>query len=119
MKSLVLSGIASWLLAGYMALAQPGICACWLLKDVQHVHPHLDAHPERPHSHDYLFQISSAQTITTAPPTPEPALRLIDLLSLTGLWRPFSSYAPLQVAWSPVMETPPPRAFLLRQKSLS
>ncbi|MGH2606254.1 MAG: hypothetical protein ACRDG5_06650, partial [Anaerolineales bacterium] len=43
-----------------IALAQPGLCPCWLLRDTDVVHPHLIA-PESPeHPHDFLFEFHTA-----------------------------------------------------------
>ncbi|MBI4771257.1 MAG: hypothetical protein HY784_12825 [Chloroflexi bacterium] len=39
------------LLVGFVALAQLGLCPCWLMLDISAHHPHPDGHPERRHSH--------------------------------------------------------------------
>jgi hypothetical protein len=96
-------------LAAYIALAQPGLCPCWLMHDVRTYHPHPFAHPERPHPHDYLLEIFSAETAAVSPPAPMPVLTLILLLALGSLWwRTDSSRVPL-ARWAAPPATPPPR----------
>ncbi len=68
------------------ALAQPGLCPCWLIQDVTRYHPHPFARPERPHPHGYLLEIFNAETIVVAPSLPVPARTLILLLALSSLW---------------------------------
>src|SRR5574337_1976323 len=75
-------------LAGVTALAQPGLCPCWLVPDVRTDHPHPFAHSERPHPHDYLLELFNAETAAVAPQLPIPARTLILVLAISGLlWR--------------------------------
>ena len=96
-------------LASYTAFAQPGLCPCWLLRDVRHYHPHLDNHPERPHSHGYLLELFNAETVAIAPSLPLPARTLILLLALGSLWWRIGYLAGSITPWTAPPPTPPPR----------
>lgn len=109
MKSFALTSVLTWLFAGYLSFAQPGICPCWLIQDVRHIHPHLDAHPELPHSHAYLFEMFSTM-LSTPPPLPEPALELIGATSLTHLRRLLAEPLISGAIWAAPLSPPPPRA---------
>jgi len=96
-------------LAGYLTLAQPGLCPCWLIADVQKYHPHLFAHPERPHPHGYLFEIFNAESVAVAPPLPIPARTLILASAISSLWWHIGSHAFSVADWAAPPPTPPPR----------
>jgi hypothetical protein len=96
-------------LAAYMALAQPGLCTCWLIRDVHTYHPHLAADPERPHSHFYLIEFYNSQTVANAPPFLTPARTLILALALGGLWRRISHTTMFVAGWTSPPLIPPPR----------
>lgn len=95
-------------LAGYLSLAQPGICSCWLLQDVRHVHPHPAGHADQPHSHDYLFEMfASAPALVPVLPLERPSV-LLDLTSMRGVWRNHSEANPGEETPGPSPPTPPP-----------
>lgn len=96
-------------LAGFTVFAQPGLCPCWLMVDVQKYHLHPFAHPERPHPHDYLFEIFNAESAAVAPPLPLPARTLILALALSGLWLWIGSHTASVANWMTPPPTPPPR----------
>lgn len=96
-------------LAGFTALAQPGLCPCWLVRDVRIYHPHPDSHPERPHPHGYLLELFNAESAAVAPPLPIPARTLILFLALSTVWWCVGSYAPSLTGWAFPPSTPPPR----------
>ena len=96
-------------LAGYLTLAQPGLCPCWLMADVLKYHPHPFTHPERPHPHGYLFEIFNAESAAVAPPLPLPARTLILALALSGLWLWIGSHTAIVANWMAPPPTPPPR----------
>ncbi len=96
-------------LAGFMALAQPGLCPCWLVRDVRLYHPHPGGHPERPHSHGYLLELFNAESAAVASPLPIPARTLILFLALSTVWWCIGGYAPALTGWASPPSTPPPR----------
>ncbi len=92
----------------YTMFAQPGLPSCWLEQKACEAHPHPDGHPERPHSHGYLFddmQASGAaipQHITPA----HMILRLLQQVNITwNLRQPAFS----TITWFALAEPPPPR----------
>ncbi len=92
----------------YTMFAQPGLPPCWLERKACEVHPHPDGHPERPHSHGYLFEDMQAagaaipQTITPA----HMILRLLQQVHITWkLHQPAFSIS----TWSAMADPPPPR----------
>ncbi len=99
----------SLFLAVFIAFAQPGLCPCWLMIDVAAHHPHLDGHPERPHTHGYLFDLFQAQTVAAVPLTLVPLSILIALQAAGGLWQPLHNLSLHVSGWSFSPPTPPPR----------
>ena len=96
-------------LASLIAVAPPGLCPCWLIADVRTYHPHPNGRPERPHPHNYLFELFHSQT---AAASPEPLIAIRDLvLALigTGVWRRLSRQARPAHGWVMPPPTPPPR----------
>jgi hypothetical protein len=94
--------------SGFFSLTQPGLCPCWLLPDVND-HPHLDGHPERPHRHDYLFNLFQSNTPAAAPPVVIPINEIIAALNASGHLR-LPGHAPQAVTgWQAAVEPPPPR----------
>jgi hypothetical protein len=87
----------------------PGLCPCWLLADARHVHVHPFSHPERPHSHDYLFEISSSSPGQTPPALPSPRDLVAGLQSSGDVWTAERRAPSGQPAWSPPTSNPPPR----------
>jgi hypothetical protein len=68
------------------ALASPGLCPCWLLRDVGVVHPHLIT-PESPdHPHDYLFDLHAATADAAVFVTWTPVGALLTALAAASLW---------------------------------
>ncbi len=101
-------------LAGFMALAQPGLCPCWLMADVAANHPHPDGHPERPHSHDYLFEMFASGLAAPPPRAVIPARLFVAHLASQGLLRltAIEGLAPA-IGWQAALEPPPPRGISL------
>ena len=96
-------------LAGLTALAQPGLCPCWLASDVREFHPHFDGHPERPHSHGYLFEMFPAGVAVLAEPRLAPAASLILALVLAAMLQARTEAEIFSRPWAPLLLTPPPR----------
>ncbi len=99
--------------AAWLALAQPGLPACWMAPRPCEAHVHFgDGHAGQPHSHDYLLDLSRAQAGQGLPVQVVPAALLLALLFSTGLFRSLAGL-PLfrqQRVWLP--EIPPPRTSL-------
>lgn len=104
-----LAAVLSLVLVGLLAVAQPGLCPCWMFTNSMQVHPHPYGHAELPHDHSYLFDMSPS-----SPSQPPPILiapqEVIDrLLALGGLWSASSPPVLGMVGWSIPPSTPPPR----------
>lgn len=97
-------------LVGLVALAQPGLCPCWLIADVREYHPHPDGRPQQPHDHDYLFDMFHAQTAVALVVWLAPASALLVLWALGSLWRLIAGHSLPGQSWSTSPLTPPPRA---------
>ena len=97
-------------LAMSTAIAPVGLCACWLNPDLETVHPHLFGQADRPHSHDYLYQISLATMADVLPVSVILAAALIALLGLAPLWWAVDRPAANQVFWQVRPPLPPPRS---------
>lgn len=68
------------------AFAPPGLCPCWLLRDVAVVHPHVIA-PESPdHPHDYLFDLHAATADAAVAVTWIPVGAVLTALAAASLW---------------------------------
>ncbi len=98
------------LLVGFVALAQPGLCPCWLMLDISAHHPHPDGHPERPHSHGYLADLFQTDTVAAIPLLVVPAQTLIAQHALGALWWRVPNREWQLTGWMSAMEPPPPRA---------
>jgi len=96
-------------LVSFTALAQPGLCPCWLFADVGKYHPHPDGHPGRPHSHAYLFELYNSQTVASTPSLPTPARALILALALGALWLYVAHTTVAILGWAAHPPIPPPR----------
>lgn len=96
-------------MAGYMSLAQPGLCSCWLIAEVKDIHPHPDGQPDRPHDHRYLFEIFQAQNIAIANIYVVAVAVLIASLAGASLWHQMLDQAPGGNGWSSPPDIPPPR----------
>lgn len=105
---LTLVGLSLWL-----SLAQPGLCPCWMLSDLEHNHPHPSGHSHEPHAHDYVWELFRASLASVAPQVFS-ALALM-LASLAAcLWQALLSRKRLQAAaWFANVPLPPPRGLLL------
>lgn len=97
------------LLVGLTAFAQPGLCPCWLMVDIQTRHPHPGGQPDQPHGHDYLDDLFSAGLAAVATLSLVPAHALIALLATGNLWRPIADHSSFAHGWMPALEPPPPR----------
>lgn len=91
-----------------VALAPPGLCPCWLIADVRHIHPHPSGEPDRPHPHDYLFEMFQTQPAHTSEPPLHPTA-LIEHLKDRSVWQAVGDYARVISGWSAAPPTPPPR----------
>ncbi len=107
MRSLVIA--ASLFFAVYLALTPPGLCPCWLMAEPDKFHPHPSGRPERPHGHDYLFDLFQSQTLSAIPLAITPARLLIERQSGDGLWRPLAAPMFFTGGWASSPLTPPPR----------
>jgi len=96
-------------LAGLIAVAPPGLCPCWLIADVRTYHPHPDGQPDRPHTHDYLFELFHAQPVAALPGPPITIGDLMLALIGAGVWRHLSHRAWPAQGWATPPPTPPPR----------
>jgi hypothetical protein len=91
------------------ALAQPGLCPCWLMLDVRHPHP--DGQAEQEHGHGYLNDLFSAGTPAIVTLSLAAAHTLIAMLALGGLWRSAADETLPMAGWILTLEPPPPRRF--------
>ena len=97
------------ILIGLTALAQPSLCPCWLMVDIQAYHPHPSGHPETTHHHDYLNNLFSAGLAAVATLSLIPAHALIALLTAPQLWRHIAYDFTFAHGWTPSLDPPPPR----------
>jgi hypothetical protein len=93
-----------------LTVGQPGLCPCWLLRDVARIHPHLGGDPSQPHTHEYLSNwIDSAPV--AAPPILLPTIALVLELALAvALWRSLVSHGVFSRGSSIPPPLRPPRA---------
>ena len=101
--------ISLFFLAFYTIFAQPGIPACWLMQKACGFHTHLAGMADRPHTHEYLFDMASAMNAIALPQVFFSASLLVMLMSLINLWRGLHSHV---IAWSDftlTVQLPPPR----------
>ncbi len=95
-------------LASLTALAQPGLCPCWLLLHVEDYHPH-PAGQTGQHSHDYLHELYQSQTAAWARPSLVPAAVFVLLLAgLARRHRPAHA-EPTRYTRALPVDRPPPR----------
>jgi hypothetical protein len=96
--------------AGYIALAQPGVPACWLEAHACEFHVHFSQHhAETPHSHSYLFDLANAQGAPGLSPLLIPVGLLIALLFNSRFFRMFGMPVLAESSWKFLGEPPPPR----------
>jgi hypothetical protein len=102
-----------FLWAGCLALAQPGLPACWLEARACELHPHFSQyHAETAHSHDYLFELATAQVSQGLPVLLVPLSLLLAELFRAGILKEISDPAFFERFWKYPVETPPPRFVL-------
>jgi hypothetical protein len=102
--------VSSLALVTLVAIAPPGLCPCWLLREPERVHPHLDGWPERPHRHEYLFSLFQSQAAAAAPVAVLPAGLLLLCQALAAVWRRIPEPIFPARGWSFSPLTPPPRS---------
>ena len=73
------------------------------------VHPHPFGHPEIPHSHEYLFDMSNGLVAVVTPFELDAAATLIALMAMTNLWVLLSDQTFFIQGKEPVPELPPPK----------
>jgi hypothetical protein len=98
------------LLVMVLALAQPGLCPCWLAAEATGWHPHPAGLAQHPHDHDYLNDLFQAEAAAAGPVAALPAS--LWLLAAAGAGLLLSRRAAtlqLPLAWQPVLDPPPPR----------
>jgi hypothetical protein len=94
--------------AVYTIFAQPGLPSCWLERIACESHPHPDGHPERPHSHQYLFDDMQAAG-AAIPEQVVPAQLILSLLQQINItWNLHQPTFSIH-AWSAATDPPPPR----------
>jgi hypothetical protein len=98
-------------LAALTSLAQPGLCPCWLVADLEEFHPHPggDDQAEFPHSHAYLHEIFQAQPAGMAPALVTARAFVAELTART-LWQRLLEGHAWSAGWGDRPEHPPPRA---------
>jgi hypothetical protein len=111
-RNLFRASIFLWI--GYIALAQPGIPACWLEAHACEIHIHFSKHQaETPHSHDYLLDLAKAQGAPALPTLLIPASLLIALLSCSRVFRQVVFPVTEKYFWKALPDLPPPRLAIL------
>jgi hypothetical protein len=97
------------ILALFVAILPPGLCPCWLMPEPAKQHPHFDWHPERPHGHNYLFDLFQSQTVPALLVASVPLSLLIALQAASGLRRRLGDLVLPPSGWAMPPLTPPPR----------
>jgi len=99
------------LLALLTALTPPGLCACWLIPQVEIVHPHVSKeHATSEHPHDYLFQLSQTTPAEVMPLVILPATVWITLAFASRIWWRLPGLYFREAGWQPTIPLPPPKA---------
>jgi hypothetical protein len=91
------------------ALAPPGICSCWLLRDAAHIHPHVIDPGSGEHPHDDMFELFGARADARVTTALTPVAVLLASLSAAPPWRRAGASAWVYPQWSPEPTHPPPR----------
>jgi hypothetical protein len=88
----------------------PGLCACWLIPQVETIHPHFsEQHAKSEHLHDYLFQLSQT-TNTEITPLVIMSATVWIAMALTGsIWRRLEERYFQEAGWLPAIPLPPPK----------
>jgi hypothetical protein len=102
------------LLAILAAITPPGLCACWLIPQVETVHPHIsEEHAKSEHPHDYLFQLSQTLSQTNSieiiPLFITPATVWIALALTGSIWWRLEGHNFQEARWRPAIPLPPPK----------
>lgn len=104
----VVLGVACLVLI--VALAPPGLCPCWLLRDAAVLHPHLIS-PEWPdHPHDYLFEFYAATADAAVAATWIPLGALLMALAAACLWHTAADPFLFALERRPRPVRPPPKS---------
>jgi hypothetical protein len=90
------------------AVAPPGLCPCWLLRDAS-VHPHLIDPGPGDHPHEYIFELFSAMGDAAVPGISIPVTVLLAALAAAALWQETEGTSPAMASWTPLPLLPPPR----------
>lgn len=98
-------GIAALVLV--TALAPPGLCPCWLLRDVAVIHPHV-IHTHEDHPHEYLFDYTAMGDAAVAG-LPLPIGSLLMALTAGALWRETQGSFLDALPWNSRPLVPPPK----------
>jgi hypothetical protein len=77
--------------------------------DVAPYHPHPDGHPERPHTHSYLFDLFQSQSVVLLPLVLDAISALMALVAASGLKRRVAVSVSFIAGWAPAVALPPPR----------
>jgi len=93
----------------FVTFMPPGLCPCWLMRDVRALHPHPGGFPERPHRHDYLFEIFQSQPAAEVELATNPVGMLIEQLLNNSLWQARQVSTLFIPGWHALPPTPPPR----------
>jgi len=104
------SALAVYLiLALFITILPPGLCPCWLMPDPLAYHPHFDGRPERPHGHDYLFDLFQSQAVPAVPVANLPISLVIALQAASGLRQRLGELSFSASGWAISPPLPPPR----------
>jgi len=98
-------------LAIYTLFAQPGLPACWLMRESCEAHPHPFQDAHQPHTHDYLFETAASSGLPTLPSLLPPVEEVLAALIAGLITLCLSSEIITQKPWSPVRLFPPPKFF--------
>ena len=105
------STIILW--ACYMALAQPGLPACWLEARACQNHTHFsESHGQSDHSHDFLLDLAKTQASHGLPGLSVPVSLLLAVLFSTRILRAASVPLLFEFSWKVLLDPPPPRICL-------
>ena len=79
------------------------------MQDVRALHPHPGGFPERPHRHDYLFEIFQSEAAVEVEISTNPVGTLIEQLLNGSVWQARDVFMTSAVSWQSTPPTPPPR----------
>ncbi|MCB9135377.1 MAG: hypothetical protein H6636_08115 [Anaerolineales bacterium] len=97
-------------LVGSVAVAPPGLCACWLNPNVATVHPHVSPeHAHHSHSHDYLLQLAQTLQTEVKPLKVTPTSFLIAMARAGDIWWSLPGLHVHTAEWEPLILPPPPK----------